>query len=77
MDIILNCDQLEEVDIELYNDQVYFNDSLSLQVDSPVNLADCEDEDDQIELEEPEYNDNDDDLVLISPAKKKAPLTCV
>ena len=72
----LNCDQLEEVEIELDNDQVYVNDSLSLQVDSPVNLGDCEDDNDQIELEEPEYNDNDDDddVISISPAKKRARL---
>ena len=42
-------------------------------------MADCEDEDDQIELKDPEYNDNDDDdnMIFISPAKKRARLTCV
>ena len=45
----------------MINDQVYVNDSLSLQVYSPVNLCDCEDEYDKILLKETEYNDNYDD----------------
>ena len=59
----------------MINDQVYVNNSLSLQVSSPVNLGDCED--DKILLKETEYNDNYDNnkMISISPAKKTARLT--
>ena len=76
----LNCDQLEEVDIDLDNDQVYVNDSLSLQVDSPINLRDREDDENvENELVQPECNDDDDDddddVTTLSSAKKRARLT--
>ena len=52
---------MEEVYIDFDND-VYVNDSLSLQVDSPINLTDCEDDEDvENELAQPECNDDDDD----------------
>ena len=74
----LNSDQLKEVGIHLDKEQVYVDDSLNLQVDSPINLRDCEDDEDvENELVQPECNDDDDDddVIKLSPAKKRARLT--